>query len=118
MRSKLSGIVLGTACAALLAGSTAAAASTPAPVSSTASANSQWMTLSQMNPAGAAVLGSAGVAAAQPYDNPPPGASGLHLGQDTIPWPVIAIWLAVIVGMIVIATHNDSDGHIGFVSPD
>jgi hypothetical protein len=85
----------------LVASSTAAvAASAPPP------ASNGWLTLSMLTPSGSAVLGSAGVAAAQPEATPPaspPGQSGI----GTPPIPVILIWLAVLGVDIYIATKNN-----------
>jgi hypothetical protein len=72
------------------------------------------MTLSMMTPVGATALGAAGVAAQPPgMGPPPPNAGGGGIGH--IPIPVLVIWLATIVTMIYIATHEDKDR---FESPD
>jgi hypothetical protein len=72
------------------------------------------MTLSMMTPVGATALGAAGVAAQAPPDSPPPERRGRR-GIGAIPIPVLTIWLATIIAMIYIATHDDKDR---FESPD
>ena len=110
MRMKCRGIVIGAACAALLATSAAAAPSATAPAAPATGSANPWLTLSQMNATGAAVLGSAAVAA-QPTDVPPP-APGVRVGdRDVIPWPVIGVWFVVIAAMIYIALQNDNHHH-------
>lgn len=84
----------------LVASSTAAvAASAPPP------ASNGWLTLSMLTPSGSAMLGSTGVAAAQP-EAPPPAPPGQG-GIGTPPIPVILIWLAVLGVDIYIATKNN-----------
>jgi hypothetical protein len=59
-----------------------------------------------LTPSGSAVLGGAGVAAAQPEAPPPPPAD-YHGGIGTPPIPVILIWLAVLGVDIYILTKNN-----------
>lgn len=110
-------IASATAALAVMSSSMAGAASAQ-PVQATQQASNPWMTLSMMTPAGATALGAAGVAAQAPPDAPPPppppeGRDGRGIGH--IPIPVLTIWLATIVAMIYIATHDDKDS---FESPD
>lgn len=91
---------------ALIATSTAAVASSnPQPVSSP----DAWMTLSMLTPSGAAVLGSTGIAAAQPdtLPPPPPPEPRTYTGPGTPPIPVMILWLAVLGTMVYIVTKNN-----------
>jgi hypothetical protein len=72
------------------------------------------MALSMMTPAGAATLGSAGVAA-QLGAPPPEDRRGFAI-QD-MPIPVLAVWLATIGTMIYIALHDHHHG-LPTASPD
>jgi hypothetical protein len=71
------------------------------------------MTLSMLNPAGAVALGGA-AATAQP-DYPPPDSGPGGIGR--IPWPVIAVFLAVIALDIYLLVKDDNDEE-EFASPD
>jgi len=112
MRSRASRLLAMAAGAAMLISSTAAAASPPSAPASAPPAN-PWVTLSMLNPAGAAALGGA-AAAVQP-DYPPP--EGGPAGIGGIPWPVIAVWLAVIALDIYLLVKDDNDEE-EFASPD
>ena len=81
----------------LLANSTAASAASAAQ----ASTGNAWLTLSMLTPSGAAELGGAAVAAAQPT---PPKE---YQGSSTPPLPVIAVWLAVLAADVYILTRHD-----------
>lgn len=101
MRSIVMKCTSGAIAAALLFGSTASfAASTPA----APQAQSSWMALSMLSPAGATALGSAAAAAQPVYPAPPPQA------YDRLrppPIPVILVVVATLLTMIYIATRND-----------
>ena len=103
LRRKL--IVAAIVSASMIGSSTAAVAATPAPAPTT----SAWMTLSMLTPSGAAVLGSTGVAAAQPdtLPPPPPPEPRTYTGPGTPPIPVMILWLAVLGTMVYIATKNN-----------
>ena len=114
----------------LFANSTAGATITAPPPAPTPP--SPWMTLSMLNPSGAAVLGGApavavcgaagaaaaqagggcvlpqvgAVPAAQPLGQPAP-ASPQYIGSHTPPLPVILVWLAVIGLDIYLLVRND-----------
>lgn len=88
--------------AALLMTPTAATASAPAPVAAS-QAPSGWLALSMLTPSGAAVLGSTGVAAAQPPETS--GPNGYR--GPTPPIPVLVIWGATLAAIIYILTRHD-----------
>ena len=109
--------------AAILFAPTAAAASS---VQSSAPPANAWVTLSQMNPAGATALAGSGAAAtspnavslagaataAQPVDDP--GAPR----ANPLPLPVIAVLLLVLATAIYIAFIDDHDGdRVFLISP-
>ena len=102
--------VIAAAVVAALISSSAATAATPAPVATPApAAQSSWMALSMLTPAGAMGLG--GAAAIQDASNnppPPPPPEGYVGGGGFPPLPVIAILLADVALAIYIATkhHN------------
>ena len=97
----------------LISSSTAALAqSAPPPASS-----DSWLTLSMLTPSGAAVLGAAGVTAAQPDSQTCPDGSVIpanatcggpgYTGPSTPPIAVLAIWALVLGTMVYIATKNN-----------
>jgi hypothetical protein len=91
--------------ASLIASSTAAVASTNSlPAAPSADG---WVALSMLTPSGTAVLGSTGLAAAQPDSVPPPPPPPTYTGPGTPPIPVIILWLAVLGTMIYIATKGN-----------
>lgn len=96
----------------LIAGSTAAAASTDAtpiaPSSAAPASASGWMTLAMLTPTSAAVLGGSTAAAAQPDVPPPPPPEDYSRGPGTPPIPVLIAWLAVIGVFIYIVTKGNS----------
>lgn len=103
---RCNGRLLGMAAsAAMLITSASATASTPPPNSPPAA--NPWMTLSMLNSAGAAALGGTAAAAQPAY--PTPDEAGSPPGVGGIPWPVIAVWLAVIALDIYIVTSDDND---------
>ena len=102
-----------TAAFALVLSSSAGATVQP-PQPSAQQAPDPWMALSMMTPAGAATLGTAGVAAQA--DAPPPEDRRGFAIQD-MPIPVLAVWLATIGTMIYIATRNGHH-HLPTASPD
>jgi hypothetical protein len=99
-------------CASLVASSTAAAAArVPAPQPAQPDA---WMTLSMLTPAGAAVLGTAGVAAAQADQAVPPPPPERR-GYDTT-WLLIGSTLVLAAFLALALSHGHH--HNGSVSPD
>ena len=104
----------------LIATSTAAVASTATPAAPSSNA---WLALSALTPSGSALLGTTGVAAAQP-DSVPPGSQtcpdgtvipatatcapppGAYTGPTTPPIPVLLIRAAVLGTMVYLATKN------------
>jgi hypothetical protein len=100
--------------ASLIASSTAAVASAPAP----SPAANGWLTLSMLTPSGAAVLGSTAVAAAQPATVTCPDGTVVAAGAPCPgpfvsarpgfpPIPVILVWLAVLgVDVYILAHHH------------
>ena len=95
----------------LIASSTAAAAaSVPAPQPAQPDA---WMTLSMLTPAGAAALGTSGVAAAQPDGTQPPPPE--YRGYDTT-WLLIGSTLVLAAFLALALSHGHH--HNGSVSPD
>lgn len=87
----------------LIVSSTAATAST---VIQSAPAPNAWVALSMLTPSGAVALEGTGVAAAQPETPPPPPPPPEASGFPTPPFPVIAVWLAVIAVDVWILTRN------------
>ena len=81
----------------LLANSTAASAASAAQPST----GNAWLTLSMLTPSGAAGLGGAAVAAAQPKRR-----LTEYQGSSTPPLPVIAVWLAVLAADVYILTRH------------
>jgi len=104
----------------LVATSTVAVASTATPPAPSSNA---WLALSALTPSGTAMLGTTGVAAAQPGTIPPgtqtcadgtviPATAncappaGAYTGPSTPPIPVLLIWAAVLGTMVYLATKN------------
>jgi len=86
----------------LIASSTAAVAATG---TAPPAAPNAWLALSMLTPSSAVALDAGAAAAAQAETPPPPPPSG---GFVPPPIPVIAVWLAVIVVDIWIATRNNN----------
>jgi hypothetical protein len=108
------------AAAAIMVTPTMAAASTLSSVP----APNNWVTFSQLNPAGAAALAGSSVAAAHPAVAMTGSAAAVQGADDGgyhngIPLPVIAVWLAVIGAAIYIALIEKHHHHRVFLtSPD
>lgn len=110
MRKTLATLTSATVATALIVtSSTAIAQSAPA---AAPQAQSSWMALSMLSPVGAGALGGA-AAVAQPLPPPPPPAYDGRLVPP--PLPVIAVWLAVLLTMVYIATRDDNDVDIPVV---
>lgn len=114
-------IVAAIVSVALIGSSTAAVAAAPAP----APVTSAWLTLSTLTPSGAAVLDSTALAAAQPAAvtcpdgavvpaGAPCPAPVVTTGPGFPPIPVIAVWLAVLVVGIYIASKSRSHANSPF----
>lgn len=99
---------ISAAVVAALVSSSVATASTPAPVAATPTAQSSWMALSMLTPAGTVGLGGAAVQANSDDRAPPPPPPEGYAGPGFPPLPVIAILLADVALAIYIATkhHN------------
>jgi hypothetical protein len=124
MRTKLAATAVA---AALILSPTAAASATMS--SAVQPASNDWVTLSQMTPAGATALAGSGVVAGAPDAATVAGSAAVAQSSDDgaeganpFPLPVIAVLLAVVGVMVYIALVEDHDGHITFpggsVSPD
>jgi len=84
---------------------------------------SEWVTLSELNPAGAVALGASGAtvptaatmatsaAVAQPVD------ANSDYRSNPLPWPVIGVLLAVVGTMIYIEFIEHHHGHFLFPNP-
>jgi hypothetical protein len=106
MRSPSRMVASAVVSAAMVCSSTSAVAAPAVP----ATPSSPWVTLSMLNPAGAAALG--GTAGAQPADYVPGEATDDGRGFHP-PLPVIAVFLAVIALNIWIFTRkNHGRGHV------
>ena len=96
--------------AALLVNTTFAAAASPGRSPPNAANSNPWVTLSMLNPAGAAALGNtAAVAQSESMEGP----SG-------IPWAVWAMWAAVILFdvYLILKDDDDDDDEPESVTPD
>ena len=101
MKKLFPGWMLGLASAATLASATSALASQTLAQNKP---DNPWVTLSMMNPAGAAALGDAAATAQTPY-----GETNSQ-GPAGIPWAVWGVWLAVIaLDVYLILKHGDDD---------
>ena len=103
-------IMAACAGAAMLVNATYATASPAAQPPTKAATSNPWVTLSMLNPAGAAALGSTAAAA----------QSESMEGPSGIPWAVWAMWAAVILFdvYLILKDDDDDDDEPEVVTPD